>query len=172
MYVDQFGELIICKWISGLKRIKNPTGKWRTWWLCILQVCLGSRAWASEKQIQSSAWSEAKNQVNSNPRLLVCKFSILITSPPCLGVLKSMPRIWWLLSQHGIFMENSLTEVASIWVLTWYWKKFSLHKKCILIVSNKLILWLCVLLKQPVTNGIPWERRNFKTQSFGFEKGM
>ena len=30
MYGDQFGELIICKWISGLKRIKNPTGKWRT----------------------------------------------------------------------------------------------------------------------------------------------
>ena len=30
MYGDQFGELLICKWISGLKRIKNPTGKWRT----------------------------------------------------------------------------------------------------------------------------------------------
>ena len=69
-------------------------------------------------------------------------------------------------------MENSLTEATAIWVLIWYWKKCSLDKKYILIFSKKLILWLCVLLKQPVTNGIPWERRNFKTQSFGFEKGM
>ena len=36
---------------------------------CTEQACLGSQAWALEKQIQSSAWNEAKNLINSNPRL-------------------------------------------------------------------------------------------------------
>ena len=52
-----------------MNKVKNPISKWQTLWLCIVQVCLGSQAWALEEQIQSSAWNEAKNLINSNARM-------------------------------------------------------------------------------------------------------